>query len=185
MKRMMSPVLALLVSFICAAVAFGLSMNYAPNSRITGPSDWPAGLKELANYQGRVVAYVSWTVNTYMFYTGDTDRFNRFVARCAKVRETPVTVILHPGCGTTSPLGAHDPKVACDWGLSVLRRGSVPEAPPFPSDNPGYVLRLDLWLGGPVELNKLQIPANVEVRSGGEIERFVADHEKLEAPQSK
>jgi hypothetical protein len=184
MRSMMTPVSVLVVGCLCAAVAFGLSMNYPPGAHITGESDWPAGLEKLANSEGRVLAYMSWTVNTYLFYAGNTDRFNRFVAGCAELKNTPVTVILHPGRGTASPVGEPDTKVACDWGLSVLRRGSVPEAPPFPSDAHGYVLRLDLWLGGSVELDKLHVPANVEVKSGGEIERFIAEHRKVETPRN-
>jgi hypothetical protein len=37
---------------------------------------------------------------------------------------------------------------------------------------------VDVWLGGRIKLDELRIPANVEVASGGEIEKFVTDREK-------
>ena len=36
---------------------------------------------------------------------------------------------------------------------------------------------VEIWLGGKVTLDQLKVPSTVEVRSGGEIEKFVAEHE--------
>jgi hypothetical protein len=36
---------------------------------------------------------------------------------------------------------------------------------------------VDVWLGSPLKLEELRIPAPIEVRSGGEIEKFIAERQ--------
>jgi hypothetical protein len=199
MRTKMSPVAALVVTLVCAAVAFGLSIEYPAGQPVAGWPDWPAGLKDLVNSGGRVLGY-SHDAYDFLYYQGDTDRFNQFMAACAKLKDTPVTLVLHPGRGIAYWGGAPDKKVSCDWGLSALVPFRVPDpktgvervynplgGPPLPerAGNPKYMLQLDLWLGGDVQLKKIEVPANIEVKSGGEIEHFVAAHQKLQAPHGK
>jgi hypothetical protein len=199
MRMKMIPVAVLVVTFVCAAVAFGLSMEYPIGQPVPGWPDWPAGLKDLVNSGGRVLGY-SHDADDFLYYRGDADRFNRFLAGCAKLKDAPVTLILHPGGGIAYWGGKPENKVSCDWGLSVLvplqvedpRTGRVLlynplGGPPLPerAGNPKYLLQVDLWLGGDVELKKLEVPASIEVKSGGEIEDFVAAHQKPEMPQGK
>ena len=40
-----------------------------------------------------------------------------------------------------------------------------------------YYTRVDVWLGSGIKLEELRIPANVEVVSGGEIEKFIAERQ--------
>ena len=37
------------------------------------------------------------------------------------------------------------------------------------------LVRVDLWVGGKMKLSELRLPAEAEVLSGGEIEKFVDD----------
>jgi hypothetical protein len=63
--------------------------------------------------------------------------------------------------------------------VKVLRRGWHPEAPNDPApDKPGYVVILELWLGGKVALERVKAPLNVQVQSGGEIKKFIAEHQE-------
>ncbi|HUU92157.1 MAG TPA: hypothetical protein VM238_13230, partial [Phycisphaerae bacterium] len=69
-----------------------------------------------------------------------------------------------------------DKIVPSNWMLSILRRGrGAPEAKP--GETGTYVVTLHHWLGGDVSLEELDVPLNVNVRSGAEIEKFVAQHQ--------
>jgi hypothetical protein len=37
---------------------------------------------------------------------------------------------------------------------------------------------VDVWLGGRIKLNELRIPTDIEVVSGGEIEKFVEERKR-------
>jgi hypothetical protein len=43
-------------------------------------------------------------------------------------------------------------------------------------------ITVELWLGGQVDLSKVEVPLNLKVESGGEIEKFIAAH-KLKGKQ--
>ena len=41
-----------------------------------------------------------------------------------------------------------------------------------------FLTTLDIWLGGQVELDKLDVPLSIHMKSSGEMERFIDRHEK-------
>lgn len=140
-------------------------------------SEWPAGLKELLDREEWVYGY--WVnANDWFFFVGDTEAFNQFLKQYAKLKDTPLKLVLHAGRGRTGRLGYGEKRIQFDWELKALRRGWHPEAPKDPaSEKPAYVVIVELWLGGKVELSSVKVPLNVEVKSGGEIEQFITEHE--------
>ena len=182
-KRIMIWCLSVLIALLWSLPAFSLVMqrelrgddvNYSP--------DWPAGLKELVSREGRVYGmhmdaptFGSGYEATSLFFVGDRNAFNQFLEEYAKLRETPLTLILHPGQGMTGSLQYDERNIPFDWQVRIVRTGRLSKAPE--KDKPGYMVTVELWLGSKVKLHDLKVPLNVEVKSGGEIERFIAEHE--------
>jgi len=73
----------------------------------------------------------------------------------------------------TGPLGGKvdQPYV---WQLEVMRRGwGAPIDPRRPAATPGYVATVHVWVGEAMPLDKLAVPKHIDVRSAGDIERFI------------
>ena len=89
---------------------------------------------------------------------------------------TPLAVVLHIGPDQrTGPLGGPR-NVPYDWSMEVILRGwGAPLDNNRPADNPGFVVTVHVWLGDRITLKNLQVPDNVEVRSAGDIERFIKE----------
>ena len=94
-----------------------------------------------------------------------------------KLQDTPLAVVIHTGTRPlTGPLGG-ERKSPYDWKLEVMRRGwGAPIDPRRPEKEPGYVATVHVWLGDAITLDRLDIPKHVEVRSAGDIERFIERH---------
>ena len=114
---------------------------------------------------------VNWT-DTF-FFAGDTAAFNKFVEGYSKRHDLNRRVVLHVGTKKArSPWDKADRDIAVDWSYHVWNtRPPVAGGPPAPS-------RVDVWLGSRIKLEDLRIPANVEVVSGGEIEKFIGERQK-------
>ncbi len=171
---------AFIVMVMIAAVAAACSVATGMGARFgAGPmshSDgWPDGLLDLCNSKSRVDGY--WVnANTWCHFAGDAKAFNAFLNRYASLTPTPLRLILHPGPRRSNDGWTADKIVPSNWMLSILRRGwGAPEAKP--GETGTYVVTLHLWLGGTIALQDLDVPLNVSVRSGTEIEKFVAEHE--------
>jgi hypothetical protein len=152
---------------------------------------WSSDLKHLVVREGIVYAletdaptFGKGYHNVTVCFVGDTDAFNDVVKQYAKLTDTPLTLTLYAGRGVARSL--QDDKgsgIAFDWQIRIVRTGWMSREPAERGKPPTVMLQL--WLGGDVELDKVKVPPNVEVQSGGEIERFVAAHEaKRKEPQS-
>jgi len=160
-----------------AAAAFGLGGTYSKDHKVVEQPGWPKGLADLANSPGRVNGYFI-NANDFFFYAGDAKACGEFLDRYAAFKDMPLVLILHPGRGLTGGLGDPNPAIPFDWGLSIVRRGWGADMPEAYRNSPSQVVvTVNLYVGGRVSLNALEVPLTVEVRSGGEIERFVAHHE--------
>jgi hypothetical protein len=156
--------------------------------------DWPAGLKELVSRQARVYGrhldaptFGRGYEQVSIYFAGDSEAFNGFIEEYARLKGTPLTVTLRAGRGTVSPLAVEKRRIFFDWQVNISRY-RPPEAPDSPEKTePGWTVSVELWLGGNVELDKVNVPLNVDVKSDGEIEKFVAGHEakrkKATSPQ--
>ena len=177
MKKTVAAIAVVFISLACCIWVFGLGADHPPGALIGGPLDWPEGTRELVNREGRVHGYF---VNAcdILFFAGDTSAFNEFLEQYAMLKDTPLTLVLHPGRGMAGSPWDKEKKIPFEWQVNILGRGWSRRYPEPPTaDESKYVVLPELWLGGQVQLDKVEIPLNVEVKSGGEIERFIAAHE--------
>jgi hypothetical protein len=150
-----------------------------PNAAVNNDK-WPAGLAELVNAKNRVHGYfVNW--EDVFFFRGDTAALNTFLSKCAELANTKVEVVLHPGkLEVRSPWNKEPLKIAGNWQLyaSPFSREQVEGDHVKPGR---FIVRVDVWLGETLKLSELVVPANVAVRSGGEIDAFVKTHNDAKA----
>ena len=155
------------VLFFAAPEVFGLGSDH-PKGPVAGHDHWPQGLKELANREDRVHGFWVNEVDVF-FYAGDTQAFNQFLEAYAKLPNTSLTIVIHPGAkNARSPWDKQDRDLPAQWSLHT---GGD-------SKDGRFVTRVDLWPGSRIRLEDVRVPANVEAASGGEIERFVAERKK-------
>src|SRR5262249_42504979 len=110
------------------------------------------------------------------FYNGDSKAFNQFADGYSKLKGTALRVVLHAGTKKArSPWDAADRDIPVAW---CLHRSSDPlDKDGVPNPRSRYYTRVDGGLGSQVRLEELRIPADVEVVSGGEIEKFIAERQ--------
>jgi hypothetical protein len=167
----MARTLALIVLLGLAPFARAMGADH-PSAPVTG-TQWPLGVANLVNASNRVHGY--W-YNDYdcFFFKGDTADLNAFLAACGRTPSTTY-VTIHPGkLDVRSPWDQKPRDVQGNWTLAISggRLSTLGDGMPG-----GYgVVRVDLYLDGTIRLGELQIPKNMIVRSGGEIEAFVREH---------
>jgi hypothetical protein len=159
---------------------FALGADH-PQGPVTGNELWPEGLKGLANRPDRVHGF--WVNETdVFFYDGDGKAFNQFMDAYAKLKDTALRVVIHPGRKKArSPWDKAERDIPVAWSLhgssDPLDNNAVQQA------GRRYYSRVDVWLGSQLKLEELRIPDNVEVVSGGEIEKFIADRQGKKAKE--
>lgn len=167
---------AVLIVLVPVASILGLGANHPKDYRVTDQDGWPKGLAALVNDSSRVHGFFI-NANDFFFYSGNSEAFNVFMERYAKLTDIPLVLVLHPGVGRTGGLG-EEKNIPCEWAMSIIRRGWGADMPKEFEKSPSKVLvNISLHLGGKVRLDELDVPLNVKVRSGGEIDQFIATHE--------
>ncbi|MBI5095836.1 MAG: hypothetical protein HZB26_25810, partial [Candidatus Hydrogenedentes bacterium] len=74
--------------------------------------------------------------------------------------------------------------VTIDWSLSISEH-TPGRANALEFEGKMALTRLEIWLGGQIDLDALDVPADLEVRSGDEIEAFIKRHtEKRKRPDT-
>jgi len=167
----------------CAVPSLLFAVGADHKGPVGGTDKWPQGLRDLANRPDRVHGYFL-NFEDVFFYSGDTWAFNLFLDDYSKLEKTVLQVVIHPGPQwASSPWGKADPEIPVDWSLyaSAYARDFIETGKPAEK----FITRIDLFLGQKIGLEGLAIPDNVEVRSGGELEAFVAAHQEKQASQGK
>ena len=174
-KAMVLIAVASLLALCCTwALSLVVEHSYRPVNPQPG---WPEGLADLLLSQQEV--YGCSHFHDYYYYAGDARGFNQFVERYSKLKDTPLTLILHCGRGMTGGFDVPDKTtIPADWRVAIS-----------PTITPGgaidgrasirIVVTLELWGGGQVRLDDAKVPSNVEVKAGPEItqvEKFIAEH---------
>jgi len=154
-----------------------------PLSRVSGAD--PA-LEELMNFPGRVYGDHGFFSELgdweNLYFSGDTDAFNRFLALYGKLTVRPLILTISPGKGHTSGAFGMGSKNAlpCDWHymrrLAGTKRARKLTALPFyrsliplysteqaPAE-PDESVSVEVWTGGGVDVSKIKAPANVTVQ---------------------
>ena len=176
MKSLPLPLLALALglSLITAPKAFALGADHPSDKPLTAQTNWPAGLERLVNSTHRVHGFFVNSEDFY-FFAGSEARFTEFLKDFAQLGGTePKRLIVHEGVGEAkSPWGKEGRP--CDWKLYTCPKGwhnlgrlamdksSTPEQRHKAAQESGYVLELHFWKGGPIALDRIEIPKNIVV----------------------
>jgi len=138
--------------------------------------------------------------STMLLFAGDHTAFNQVLERYARLKGTRLALVLHPGRGMAKIVevelpgctirlyqmaSMRDPgrrnlpsrkkNIPFDWRVRIVHTGWLTKDPERAKGS--YVVTVEVWLGGNVFLGDVKVPLNVEVESGGEIEKFIAKHE--------
>ncbi|MEM9251872.1 MAG: hypothetical protein AAGB29_05940 [Planctomycetota bacterium] len=167
----------LALSLTASAMALG---SDHPDGDITPQPAWPEGMAEVVNAGDRVHGF--WVNATdVFFFAGDTDRLNAFLAGFDAIETIDLTVTLHPGrLEARSPWDKDEPAKPADWRL-VMESWGRPTPETVQALNGGdpapWAMQLDVYLGGEIDLDRLVVPERMTVKSGGEIEAFIRQHQ--------
>jgi hypothetical protein len=112
--------------------------------------------------------------STVAYYFGDAAQINLDLPKLLEGRYATRTVVLHVG---TMPAATSWDKKArdtfADWSIQTFDD---------PADAtkavPRMRLQVDIWLGGKINLEKISVPKEFEVVSGGEIEKFIQERKR-------
>jgi hypothetical protein len=144
-------------------------------------------LTDLANQPNRVGGY--WVnSNDWFYFAGDTKALNDFLRRYAKLTETPLVLVIHPGKAPAERCVGELFAEPYDWKLDSMYPAFTRDKKWFQKADGGQwgrVAIVQAWLGGNIRLDELDVPANIEVRPGGEIEEFIEQHNKKKAERSE
>ena len=166
MKGTMVLLTILFVLLAYRAPVFAMGGDHPPGP-VHAQNGWPEGLVELLN-RGERIHGIWVNANDFFYFAGDTDAFNECLEQYAVLKNTPLRLILHPGMGMTGSLG-DEKNIPFEWEISVMRWHDDPSGVPT-------LVTMELWLGGLVQLDKIRVPLNVEVKAGREIAKFIAEH---------
>ena len=178
MKRKIPAVLAaVLVAAGWVTIALAMGANHPKGQPVGGTDAWPAGLKELVNIDARTGGYFVNSDDVF-YFRGDAKAFTKFLEQYAKLQDTPLRLILHPGRGM-SATPWNDPKPEpIDWSLTTQDRAwrEIGETGKKPAKR-GYDVTVHLYLSGNIDLQNLEVPLEIEVQSSGEMEKFIITHD--------
>jgi len=172
MKKTSVSFLAVVIALVWCIPAFPRITEHAPGRPVYDSRAWPE-LGSLLNRPGRVYGYSYFSGNRF-YYAGDTGEFNAFLEAYARLKGTPLTLVVHAGPGREKRW-LESKNIRCDWKVDVALRRRPAER------REGVTVAV--WLGGQVELDKMKVPLTIKVNSGGEpgnsgdIEKYIAAHE--------
>jgi hypothetical protein len=156
------------------AIFFG---EHRPGQPVGQHPDWPKGLGDLLTRGGRVYgSNFGWLGGDEdcFYFSGDAEDFNWFLERWAQLKGVSPVLSLHPGQEQATSIITKQPVAWFDWKVTIMAH--------WAESGRNLDIRLELWLGGEVELGKLKIPPGVTLSPSGsgegfrEIEKFIAQH---------
>lgn len=153
-----------------------------PDGPITGNPDWPKGLAELINQESRFYGYFI-NADDYFFFRGDTEEFNKFLKEYTELEGFPHILVIHPGRGIENRLGSEE-KFEFDWELKALRWGWDAYVSEELKDEVDCLVILHVWLGSGIDLEEIEVPLHINLKSSREIEKFIEEH-KFKQRESK
>ena len=165
MKRCVPPLLVLITMGILSTDAFGVLIPFS-KERIA------------ANGKHCVHGYDGNLGQVGVYYAGDASAFNETIRGAGRSETEEAfrppyaskTVILHPGPMVVPEYVAKNDNISADWLITTWRGDHRGQS--------GWHMQVDVWLGGRIKLDALQIPEDFTVESGREIEDFVARRKK-------
>ena len=164
-RRMLTATLCfVLVGSLC----FGLGADHRMGS-LSVHGGWPAGVHDVVNQTTRVHGYFINSSDT-LYYRGKPDDFHKMLNALAANADCQSSVVIHAGKGIAKSPWSAEPISAADWSVTISAKAAIASV----QDQ----IRIDIWLDGNLTLENLEIPDEMEVTSGGEIEEFLQQRAK-------
>ncbi|MEM8671379.1 MAG: hypothetical protein AAGG48_27915 [Planctomycetota bacterium] len=153
----------------------GLGADHKPG-KLPPHDSWPEGIYNAVNQPHRVHGYwVNWS-DTF-FYRGSNEKLQEMAQKLSETKLTKTEVVLHAASGVAESPWSEKPVDSADWSVTVTggdaRKGLVSQ------------IRIDIWVGGEVALDSLELPSNLKIKSGGEIESFIKKHNEPTTKDAK
>jgi len=137
---------------------FGAGSDYMPGD-LPSHEDWADGVYDAVNQPQRVHGFYVNFSDT-LSYKGSNAELQKMTQKLANAKGTPTGIVLHAGKGIAKSPWSKKPVDTADWSVTLA----------------GNRITIDIWLGGSVTLDQLDLPKAVEIKSGGEIETFIKRH---------
>lgn len=134
----------------------------------------PKDILSLMNFPGRVYGdhgFFGGNGNfENLYFRGGAQVFNRFLDQYSHLKIKSFFLTIHVGRPIVQGTFGVKPEKEIRYDWQYYRW--------IPDDKDQLeTVSVDIWIGGNIRLDEIKVPANIELRSGGEIEKFVADHE--------
>ena len=206
-RRLILASAAVLLSLLLPSVSFGFVMfGSVDRPESAHQQFWPEGLRELVRQPGFIVGKTTsaptWghgMETAVLYYSSDAAVLNAFLKGYAQLDAPPLVIYLRP----EAPEGVEFARVTsapgerlrsvketknCNWNIIVS--GSVrPEA-----KWNGAVLTpagwdvhvsVNVWLGGSMDLEQLEIPPGMKLIAAGKIAAFIRRYEAQQQQRSR
>lgn len=137
-------------------------------------TQWAEGLYEAVNQKHRIHGFwVNWT--DVLFYQGDNDRLQSMVTQLDQVPDISVQVVIHAGKGRAISPWSEQPKGHADWSVVIVGMEPTP--------GKKNAVEVNVWLDHDIDLKTLELPGQVSVKSGDEIQAFLERHKRSSTDQ--
>ena len=177
MTRTISYLVVTLLCLACAGPVWCMAMSQPyGEGRITPTwrtGEKPQDIEELMNFPGRVYGDTGFFSELgqweNLYFQGDTAALSRFLEQYSKLKMKSLGLVIHVGQPLAHAMfgGKLEKEVRYDWDYTR----QIPDKKTDPE-----TVWVGLWLGGRVQFDKIKVPLNLELKSGGEIEKFIASH---------
>lgn len=158
----------LVMSCFAPAICSGMGSDHEPGD-LPLRNEWPVGVYDAVNQPIRVHGF--WTNSSdVFFYEGATADLNAMTKNLTDAGGTAIKIVLHAGDGVAQSPWSKKPVGTADWNVTITSGNAKPKTK--------LMVTIDVWLGGSVSLDKLDLPSNAEIVSGNEIEEFIKLHSK-------
>ncbi|WP_168567245.1 hypothetical protein [Crateriforma spongiae] len=129
---------------------------------------WPEGVYTAVNMLSRIHGY--WVNSTdKLFYKGSQDELQSMTRQLTNAEGTRTELILHIGAGIAKSPWSKMPVGTADWSVTIAGPDAI-------SKTQGMIT-IDVWIGGNISLDELDLPPSVRIKSGGEIDAFIKRHD--------
>ena len=159
-----------LFAFLLLAPTYCFGMGSDHKSGDLRPHDgWPDGVYAAVNQPNRVHGF--WVNSTdRLFYKGSQDELQEMTRQLANAKSAQTEMVLHIGTGIAKSPWSKKPVDTADWSVTIAGDDAISKTQDL--------ITIDVWIGGNISLDELDLPPSVRIKSGGEIEAFIKRHDE-------